>query len=85
MSSAASGGGESVTDDVSLGTAVVEAVSASTGRPVTDLPPLYDAVDPDALDALFAGRSVDGRVRFRYAGHVVEVRSDRTVTLPADD
>jgi len=73
-----------VTDDVALSTAVVEAVSASTGRPVSDLPPLYDAVDPDALDALFADRAADGWVRFRYADHVVEVRADRTIDLSRD-
>ena len=34
--------------------AIVEALSAATGTSPLDLPPLYDAVDPDALNRLFA-------------------------------
>ncbi|WP_436910534.1 HalOD1 output domain-containing protein [Halosimplex marinum] len=62
--------------------AVVQSVAAATNRAVDDLDPLYGAVDPDALDALF-DRGGRATVSFRYAGcdvtvtqlHVV-VRSD---------
>ncbi|MFB6080479.1 MAG: HalOD1 output domain-containing protein [Haloferacaceae archaeon] len=70
--------------DPSPSTAVLEAVSASSGVPATDLPPLYDAIDPGALEALFAGRRTSGHVEFRYAGHVVTVDADRTVEVSTD-
>lgn len=66
--------------------AVIQAVAAASGRsPVRDddqdhgepLEPLYDAVDPDAPDALFASTSCDapvpGRVEFVYCGYRVSV------------
>jgi len=71
----------SVGAEENVSTAIVEAVSASTGTPISELPVLYDVIDPDALDALFAGRRASGRVEFRYAGHVVTVRADRTIEL----
>lgn len=70
---------------------VVEAVAEATGRDATSLQPLYDVVDPDALDELLdpAGyRSNDlqwGRVTFRYEGCHVAVHADgRTVVLPPE-
>jgi len=44
---------------------VVERVAAVTGREQSDLPPLYEAVDADAMAAI-AGPEVG--VRFEYAG-----------------
>ncbi|MFB6080292.1 MAG: HalOD1 output domain-containing protein [Haloferacaceae archaeon] len=67
-----------------LTTAIAEAVSAASGTPIRELPPLYDAIDPDALSALFSGRRTSGRVEFRYAGHVVAVTADRTVDVSPD-
>ena len=50
-----------------------------------DCEPLYDAIDPDALDALFtpvdSSTNRDGAVSFSYCGYHVTVRSDRTVEL----
>jgi hypothetical protein len=66
-------------------TAVVSAVAAHDGVDETDLPPLYDAVDPDALDALLGSVRTDGpdeaSVSFEYAGHTVVVSDDGTVLL----
>lgn len=67
--------------------AVVERVAdAENVDPLALDVPLYDAVDPDALDALFdptVGKpSTTGRVTFEYYGHTVVVASDGTVTLP---
>lgn len=42
------------TDSESPSIAVVEAVAAVTGREPTDLPPLADRLDTDALDGLVA-------------------------------
>lgn len=60
---------------------VVEVVAAEKGVDPTDLPPLHDVVDADALDALFdpgridAGRAGRGyELRFPYAGLEVRVR-----------
>ncbi|NHN61412.1 MULTISPECIES: HalOD1 output domain-containing protein [Halorussus] len=61
--------------------AVPLAVAETTGRNVTDLPPLYEtgSVDPDSLDDLFrpdAGGGVpECRVAFDYYGYEVTVKS----------
>jgi hypothetical protein len=69
-------------------TAVIRAVAAHDGVDETELPPLYDAVDPDALDALLASTRADGpgqaSVTFEYAGHTVVVSGDGTVSLEQD-
>lgn len=56
--------------------AVVEMVAATENVDQTDLPPLYEAIDPDALDKLFESRSDDRtpmEVTFTYYGHEVTV------------
>lgn len=53
--------------------AVVSAVAAATARDGLSLPPLYDSVDPDALDAVVA--TADAVVSFRFAGHSITVES----------
>lgn len=74
-------------DDESLSEAVVTAAAQATGtdRPGGHegpdegvLPPLFEAIDPDALDALFAdadGRQREGTVAFRYNDCLVTVDS----------
>ncbi|MFW5937794.1 MAG: HalOD1 output domain-containing protein [Halanaeroarchaeum sp.] len=62
--------------------AVVEAVAAVTGRDPTSLPRLYDAIDPDALDALLDGDVAPSlQVRFEYAGVRVVVERDRVIRV----
>jgi hypothetical protein len=62
------------------------AVSDATDRPPLELDPLAEALDPDALDALFADRRTSGRVSFLYAGRSVTIAADRTVTVsPSGD
>ena len=57
-----------------MASAIVSGVAACTGRGVTDLPPLYNVVDPQALEKVFASplgsrhHSNDGRFVFTYAG-----------------
>ena len=66
--------------DYSLSTAVLAAVAERRGIPEDELPqPLYDSVDPDALDALF--RNSRGRVTFEYLEYVVTVDTDHNVEL----
>lgn len=66
--------------DVSL--AVIETVAAVTDRSSTDLGPLSEAVDPEALDELFAPTFDDrprpgGLVCFPFEGLLVVVDGER--------
>jgi hypothetical protein len=69
-------------------TAVVETVGDAVGCDPMRLPPLYDVVDPDALDTLV--RSTDTRgtdqhtsVSFRFADRQVTVRSTGELVVRA--
>lgn len=64
--------------------AVVRAVAAVTGVEPTVLAPLGECIETDALEALFD--APDGAVatqsfRFRYAGCLVTVRGDGSISL----
>ncbi|MDS0282245.1 HalOD1 output domain-containing protein [Haloarcula onubensis] len=53
---------------------VVECVAAARDVSVTDLPPLGQAVDPDAIDLLFAERTrPECTVSFEFAGTMVDI------------
>lgn len=73
-------------DGVSI--AVVTAVAARRGVEPTELPPLYEWVDPDALDALFepttTGGPRRGRLSFTYDGHEVVLECDDGVAITID-
>lgn len=66
-------------------TAILDAVAAREGTDVKDLPPLYEAIDPDALETLFEptrqGPTRTGRLEFTYSGYVVTLVCDRDGTL----
>lgn len=65
-------------------TRVVHAVAATTGHDPLDLPPLYDVVDPDALDSLIppgGGCSLS----FRFAGTRVRVTESGAVDVSLID
>jgi hypothetical protein len=53
--------------------------SVSNDR-IADLPPLYDALDPDILDRAFV-RSETGLLAVRYNGCTVSLTGDRTVVV----
>jgi hypothetical protein len=62
--------------DVSL--TVILAVADAIGRPPTEVGPLSDVLDPDALDDVFApapgeNRREPGKVRFRFEERTVVV------------
>lgn len=69
--------------DASPSEAVVEAVAEAEGvSPLALERPLYEVVDPDALDALFADS--DGTVadlRFTYHGYTIEIAGDGGISL----
>ena len=43
--------------------------------------PLYEAVDPDALDALFRDGTFDGRVSFTYLGRRIVVEGPDRISV----
>lgn len=63
--------------------AVVAAVTAQTGSAPTEVPPLFSAVDPEALDALFPLRDAESArsVDFTFAGFAVTVYATGEVAL----
>lgn len=68
------------TSDGGLSAAVIESVAAREGvAPHRLAEPLYETINPDALDALFQ-RST-GTVVFEFHGYIVKVRSDGGVEL----
>jgi len=61
---------------------VVSAIAENEGVDPMDLdPPLFDAIDPDALDNLFNVKTADGRVTFSYDGSDVTVTSEGDVRV----
>ncbi|WP_337999197.1 HalOD1 output domain-containing protein [Haloarcula rubripromontorii] len=65
--------------------AVTEYISALTGREQTDFAPLYETVDPEALDSLIdsSNRSTPVSISFEYADHSITVRSDGELVIKA--
>jgi hypothetical protein len=66
--------------------AVIEAVADVAGCEQTELDPLYDSVDPDALDTIIEGDRqtvLDGMttVTFTLAGYEVTVYADGEVAV----
>lgn len=68
-----------------LSMAVVKAIAEREGIDPLDMdPPLYDVIDPDALNTLFARPADVGDTRpeevvFEYNGYEIEVTSDGDV------
>jgi hypothetical protein len=63
---------------------IVRAIEATTGSDPLGLEPLYEAINPDALDALCEHtRSAADAIalRFSYAGYDVDVRTDGQVRV----
>ena len=64
---------------------VVKAVGEVSGRHTAGrsdgLPPLYEAIDPDALDELYASSRDPPAVQFTYAGYTVAIDETRQVTV----
>jgi len=76
-------------DSRQLTTAIAEEVAAVSGTDPEDLEPLYETVDPDALDRLLTprdGTDSVGGVWFHYAGYRVTVRGAGEIEItPASD
>ena len=78
--------GPNTTESESLVETVLTAVAEQEDTSPTALEPLYDVIDPDALNRLFAptnggeARTL-GRVVFSYCGYEVTVSSDSSVCV----
>ena len=71
-------------------TAVIETVAAATGREPTSFGPLYESVDPDALDALVTADKVPVgdpslAVSFTFADQHVTVRASGELIVRTDE
>lgn len=73
----------------SVDVSIVQAVADRRGIEPSELPPLYEWVDPEALTRLFdrpAHRSVGGcQIVFTYAGHTITVERDDGLSITVDD
>lgn len=72
--------GESITIQI------VQAVAACADERPTDLPPLRDVLDPDALESLYSSLSNEfdrpvGMVRFSYVGFRIIVLGDGSLVI----
>jgi hypothetical protein len=74
-------------DDVrSISCTVVTRIADLTGRDPAELGPLWNSVDPEALDSFVAHASESStpcRIAFEYEGYVVEVVGSRRLRLIA--
>lgn len=71
--------------DTNASDAIVTAIAETEGVDPLEMDPLYDVLDPDALDGLFGSRT-DGTprrggvcVEFRLNGYTVSLSSDRRI------
>jgi len=70
-------------EDVPTSTTVIEAIAAVSDGDATDLPPLYDSIDPNALNALFDSEKAHSEqplsvfVRVPWVQGVCGSRTDR--------
>ncbi len=62
-----------------LSLAVVECISKADGADPETLPPLHEAIDPEALDDLFRDRT-PGEVTFTYLDYEITVGSDAVIS-----
>jgi len=66
---------DAIAQETTVHESVIYAVANAVGVDPIDLDPLYDTIDPEAVDALFDD-GFEGRLAFTYEGHDVVVTSD---------
>lgn len=65
---------------------VIQAVADREGVDPTELhPPLYNAVNPEALDSLFENENTNGRLQFHWLDYRIVVFSSRSVRIIDED
>lgn len=71
------------TESVSI--EIVQRVATATGRDESELPPLYESVNPEALDSLVDSLSAPSvSITFTYLDFTVTVTGTGTVQLESD-
>jgi len=69
--------------------AVIEAVAEEIGVDPTELPPIAEEVDAEALDAIFdstpIGSARRGTTRFQYNGYEITVIRDDEISIQLED
>ncbi len=80
---------QTTVSDPSIVVLIHAAIAARDGPKTSECPPLYEAIDPDALETLFAPlhrkSERHGKVIFEYCGYEVTVHADRTIELESID
>ena len=75
-------------EDATVSTQILNEVAAIDGTDPVDLPPLFDAIDPDALESVFEptmnGNRRIGRIEFTYAGYEISVEHDGETVVTVD-
>lgn len=62
--------------------AIVSTIASEKRVAETDLPPLYEQVDPEALDKIVTGYSGDGiQVSFTYSGYHVHIQNSDKIEI----
>lgn len=70
-----------------VASSVIEAVSKFSGDSPTEIEPLYDSVDPDALEALLVSfresqpAIANSVIRFVHDGFDIKIESDGTIEI----
>jgi len=72
-------GNESITQDV------VREVAARADVQPDELPPLYDFIDPDALNRVINSTDADLQLSFVFAGYRVTIEGDGSIRVQQDD
>ncbi|QFU82795.1 HalOD1 output domain-containing protein [Natronorubrum aibiense] len=74
--------------DGAVSMAIVSAVASKRDAVPTELPPLYEWIDPDALDALFEPTQSSGprhgHLEFTYDSHEICVECDDGLVITVD-
>ena len=60
---------------------VLEKISTRTETRISELPPLYNVLDAEALNRLISESDGDLELRFRYAGFEVRVDANQEISL----
>lgn len=65
--------------------AVVRGLDTATVDDGTEIPPLYESIDPDALNALCSSLQEEGRIEFQHHGFHITVGEGTISFEPSSD
>jgi hypothetical protein len=71
-------------EEDTMSTAVVEALADAAGVSRTELPPLFESIDPDALERVYETTGTESYIRFHHAGFDIGVDGNGVVTVQKD-